>query len=105
MPVDTVEAECAKRTLKSGKVGKWESGKVGKWKGGKGGKGGKVGKWKGGKGAGFTFAPSYLHTFAHFHLCLRQILYLIIRIRVGFVESTFALQATEACIFGAHAFA
>ena len=28
MPVDTVEPECAKRTLKSGKVERWESGKV-----------------------------------------------------------------------------
>ena len=35
----------------------------------------------------------------------RQILYLVIRIRVGFVEPTFALEATKTCLFSAHTFA
>ena len=42
MPVDTVEAECAMRTLKGREVGRYEGGKV----------------------TGFMFAPSYLPTFS-----------------------------------------
>ena len=42
MPVDTVEAECAMRTLKGREVGRYEGGKV----------------------TGFMFAPLYLPTFS-----------------------------------------